>query len=200
MKEMDFEEALTAYLLRRYYWDCQKSEITGTANFDYLLNHPYSKLWKQFGTELRQFYNQSMKNFKDGYMMEKTPEEMCNQILEKIREKTKEKLEKDTYTLYRGVVLPKGQKIYTPRCTYESWTDDLNVAISFSFHFHEFKSSKEQGIVLKKEIPKEQILTTYFLNDFWEIMEDDNQHEFIIHDLQTFELTEETCLKKQPIK
>lgn len=78
----------------------------------------------------------------------------------------------------------------------ESWTDNLSIATQFSSNFIKLKSGL-QGVVLKKEILKEQILTTYFFNEFWKILDesDQNQHEYIVYDLKEFELNEKNCIK-----
>ena len=78
----------------------------------------------------------------------------------------------------------------------ESWTDNLSIVTQFSSNFIKLKSGL-QGVVLKKEILKEQILTTYFFNEFWKILDesDQNQHEYIVYDLKEFELNEKNCIK-----
>lgn len=99
--------------------------------------------------------------------------------------------------MYRGVLLPQNHEIYTPN-NFESWTEDLNVAENFAFHYLKTKTWK-QGVVLKRKINKENIFTTYFLNDYWKILDknDWNQKEYIVCNLQPFQLTKDNCLKSR---
>lgn len=188
IENLNPEESLIAYLLRRYYWNCKNSELTNTADIHYLFHHPYTKRLKDFGKELRRYIN-------DGLITEENIDEMYETVVEKIKKKSIEQLN-DKYTLYRGVLLPQNQKIYKQMYIYESWTDNLSIATQFSSNFIKLKSGL-QGVVLKKEILKEQILTTYFFNEFWKILDesDQNQHEYIVYDLKEFELNEKNCIK-----
>lgn len=190
MKNLNPEESLIAYLLRCYYWDCKKSELTNTADIHYLFQHPYTKRLKYFGKELQRYIN-------DGLITDENIDKMYINVIKKMKKKSIEKLN-DKYTLYRGILLPQNQNIYKPMCSYESWTDNLSIATQFSMNFIKLKSGL-QGVVLKKDILKEQILTTYFLNEFWKILDqsDQNQQEYLVYNLNSFKLDETNCIKNQ---
>lgn len=162
--------------------------MTNTADIHYLFHHPYTKRLKDFGKELRRYIN-------DGLITEENIDKMCEIVVKKIKKKSIELLN-DKYTLYRGVLLPQNQKTYKQMYVYESWTDDLSIATQFSSNFIKLKSGL-QGVVLKKDILKEQILTTYFLNEYWKILDesDQTQQEYIVYNLKEFELNEKNCIK-----
>ena len=132
MKSLNPEETLISYLLKQYYWDCKKCELTNTADIHYLFQHPYTKRLKQFGKELKKCIN-------EGLITEENIDKMYIKVVENMKKESIEKLN-DTYTLYRGVLLPRNQKIYKLISPYESWTDNLSTAIQFSSHFFKFKS------------------------------------------------------------
>lgn len=173
---MDRIEIMKNWLIKSWIIDCCKNPLNDPHSLKYAVIHPYSQLSKMHYQFHRAILNGDIAIHNVHELFSVATEELRNDMLRTLASV-------DSCRLYRGMILTSKVDRYEPMHPFESWTDDINVALGYAAGFNTKLSNDRYGCILWDDVPKSKILSCHLSCDTWSNINepyDRNMGEFIV--------------------